>query len=465
MPGVNGKPVVRFDGQGYAHTTFDFGRATSGHYTLVLLARWTDEAPAHCKVVLAGETENWKFGYQDGDDQSWIAKDWVYQKDWNVYGPGKLDTHWHLHTGSIATAPEPRTRFWKDGLLLMDRPRGVNSDGPRRIALGGPALSQCEVAELVLYDRELTPAELTTLWKYFSDKYQVSSPAAAIRGSPPEEFHTNDAYPIGEGPFKPDWRSLKEYECPEWFRDAKFGIWAHWSPQCEPEEGDWYARHMYEQGSVQYQYHVSHYGHPSVFGYKDVCDAWKAEKWDPEKMIQLYKRAGAKYFVALANHHDGFDCWDSTYQPWNSVRVGPKKDIVGTWAKMARKYGLHFGVSVHSARSWEWFEVAHGSDAAGPMKGVPYDGALTKADGKGKWWEGLDPADLYGPHGAAHARGASGLGPPVVQPHDGLGGQVSTRPFIFRRHGPAAGRRGHERGRPFPEREPETTRRADGGRL
>jgi len=197
------------------------------------------------------------------------------------------------------------------------------------------------------------------------------------------------------GPFEPSWESLKNYECPEWFRDAKFGIWTHWSPQQVPEQGDWYARNMYIQGHRHYNYHVQHYGHPSKFGYKDICRLWTLEKWDPEGLMDLFVRAGAKYFVALANHHCNFDCWDSTYHEWNSVRVGPKRDVVGTWAKVARERGLRFGASVHTARAWWWFEVAHGSDKEGPMAGVPYDGNLTKEDGKGQWWEGLDPQKLY----------------------------------------------------------------------
>lgn len=207
---------------------------------------------------------------------------------------------------------------------------------------------------------------------------------------------------IAPGPFEPNWESLKQYEVPQWFQDAKFGIWAHWSPQCVPEEGDWYARGMYQEGSDQYNYHVKTYGHPSAFGYKDIINLWTAARWDPDRLMRLYKRAGAQYFVALANHHCNIDCWDSTYQEWNSVRVGPKKDIVGIWERAARKHGLRFGVTVHAARAWDWFQVAHGSDKAGPMAGVPYDGALTKADGGGTWWDGLDPQELYC---SAHADG------------------------------------------------------------
>jgi len=215
-----------------------------------------------------------------------------------------------------------------------------------------------------------------------------------------ENSDAKDQYSIADGPFKPTWDSLKQYKCPEWFRDAKFGIWAHWGVQCVPAQGDWYAWHMYRPGDREFQYHLEHYGHPSEFGLKDLCNAWKAEKWDPEKLMQLYKKAGTQYFVAMGNHHDNFDNWDSNYQPWNAVNVGPKKDLIGIWAKTARKAGLRFGVSIHSARAWDWLEAAHGSDSEGPLKGVPYDGALTKVDGKGKWWEGLDPVDLYGSHGA-----------------------------------------------------------------
>ena len=217
-----------------------------------------------------------------------------------------------------------------------------------------------------------------------------------------EETAAPTPIPIAPGPFKPSWDSLKNYRTPDWFRDAKFGIWAHWTAQCVPEQGDWYARSMYiskdgKSGKPHgdYTYHVAHYGHPSKFGFKDIDNLWHAENWDPEKLISLYKRAGAQYFVALANHHDNLDCYDSKYQPWNTLRVGPKKDIVGGWAKASRAAGLRFGVSVHGSRAWSWYEPAQGSDPDGPLKGVPYDGKLTKADGKGLWWEGLDPQDLY----------------------------------------------------------------------
>ena len=203
------------------------------------------------------------------------------------------------------------------------------------------------------------------------------------------------AEPMQTGKFEATWDSLAQYEAPQWFRDAKFGIWAHWGPQCEPEQGDWYARNMYFENERQGKFHREHYGHPSKFGFKDVIHEWKAENFDPDKLMALYKRAGAQYFVALANHHDNFDNFDSKYQPWNSVNIGPKKDLIAAWAKAARDQGLRFGVSLHASHAWTWYEIAQGADKTGPLAGAPYDGELTKADGKGQWWDGFDPQDLY----------------------------------------------------------------------
>jgi len=201
--------------------------------------------------------------------------------------------------------------------------------------------------------------------------------------------------PIAAGPFKADWNSLTNYQTPDWFRDAKFGVWAHWGPQCEPEHGDWYARNMYIPGQTDWKLHRTEYGHQSTNGFKDVIHQWKAANFNPDKLLAFYKENGARYFMALANHHDNLDLYNSKYQPWNSVAVGPQKDLVGGWAKAARKNGLRLGVSVHASHAWSWYEPAQGADTNGPLAGVSYDGKLTKADGKGKWWDGLDPQELY----------------------------------------------------------------------
>ena len=204
------------------------------------------------------------------------------------------------------------------------------------------------------------------------------------------------AEPIAPGKFQPTWDSLKQYQVPGLVSQREVRhLGALGDRRCEPEDSDWYARNMYMQGSRQNEFHVAHYGPPSQFGFKDVIHVWKAENLDPEKLVALYKRVGAQYFVAMANHHDNFDLWDSKYQPWNSVKVGPQKDLIGGWAKAAHEQGLPFGVSVHAAHAWSWYEITQSADKTGPFAGVPYDGKLTKADGKGKWWDGLDPQDLY----------------------------------------------------------------------
>jgi alpha-L-fucosidase len=200
---------------------------------------------------------------------------------------------------------------------------------------------------------------------------------------------------VAEGPYKADWKALGQaYSTPQWWRNAKFGAWAHWDPQSMPEQGDWYALRMYQQGSADYNYHLSQFGDPSEYGYKDICKNWVIDQWDPSALMDLYVEMGAKFFMAMGAHHDNFDNWDSSYQPWNSVRVGVKKDIVGTWEPIARQKGLRFGIGFHNtpARTWgQWMPVRYTNGAKGP-----FDALLTTADGKGKWWEGMNPADLYG---------------------------------------------------------------------
>ena len=174
--------------------------------------------------------------------------------------------------------------------------------------------------------------------------------------------------------FEPTFESLHTYSAPEWFRDAKFGIWSHWGPQSVPMFGDWYARNMYIQGTQQYEYHVRHYGHPSKFGYKDICALWKAEKFDPDALIAKYHKAGARYLMTQATHHDHFFNYDSKINRMNSVNVGPRKDILALWKAAADRYGMPFGLSEHLGASFSWWRVNKGCDATGPYAGVPYDG-------------------------------------------------------------------------------------------
>jgi alpha-L-fucosidase len=194
---------------------------------------------------------------------------------------------------------------------------------------------------------------------------------------------------IEKGPFEPTWESLRKFQCPEWFQDAKFGIWSHWGPQSLPMYGDWYAQRMYMEGSDQYRYHWRKFGHPSQFGWKDVVQLWKAEKFDPEGLMDLFVAAGAKYFVGQAAHHDNFHNWNSTHHRWNAVNMGPCKDIVGLWQKAAQSHGLPFGLSEHIGATFNWYKSTKGADKTGPFTGVPYDGG--------------DPAfeDFYLPNQAA----------------------------------------------------------------
>ncbi len=189
---------------------------------------------------------------------------------------------------------------------------------------------------------------------------------------------------IQSGPFKGTRESLKNYVIPQWFRDAKFGIWAHWGPQSAIEAGDWYARNMYMQGSKQNKHFIEHCGHPSKIGYKDTIHNWKAERFDPDYLLGLYKKAGAKYFMTMGAHHDNFDLWNSKNHRWNAVQMGPKKDIVGLFKKAAQKHDLKFCISDHLWISPKWFSTCKGADKDGPYAGMHYDG--------------VDPqnADMYG---------------------------------------------------------------------
>lgn len=253
--------------------------------------------------------------------------------------------------------------------------------------------------------------------------------APALLPPAPIPIPAPSGFGAAAGPFQPTWESLgATYQVPDWYRDAKFGIWAHWGPQCQPEMGDWYAQNMYKfstNPTSVYQFHCKKYDHPSKFGFKDVINEWKADKWKPEELLALYKKAGAKFFAAMANHHDNLDMWESKYQPWNSVAVGPKKNIIDGWAKATREAGLKFAVSVHASHTWDWLQVAQDSDPSGEFAGVQYDGLVSKADGKGKWWDGLDPQDLYAQY---HQKGNYGwtLSPQANQARGRRGNQQST---------------------------------------
>jgi alpha-L-fucosidase len=204
--------------------------------------------------------------------------------------------------------------------------------------------------------------------------------------------------PIAPGPFEPTWESIEKHYPgePSWLREAKFGIWVHFGPQAAGKSGDWYARNLYKPSHNAYKNHLKNYGHPSEVGYKEVLRAWNPDKLDPVALVATYRDAGARFLIIQGVHHDNFDLWNSRYQPWNSTRLGPKRDLLGEWAKAAKNAGIRYGITFHHEYTWWWWQTAFGSDKEGPLAGLPYDGHLTLADGKGKWWEGLDPRLLYG---------------------------------------------------------------------
>jgi alpha-L-fucosidase len=151
-----------------------------------------------------------------------------------------------------------------------------------------------------------------------------------------------------EGPFRPDWESLENYKVPEWYMDAKFGIFIHWGVYSVPAFGsEWYPRLMYIEGSEEYKHHVATYGAQDKFGYKDFIPLFKAEKFDPAAWARLFKESGAKYVVPVFEHHDGFAMYDSGLSDWTAAKMGPHRDLMGDLAKAVRAEGLHLGASSH----------------------------------------------------------------------------------------------------------------------
>jgi alpha-L-fucosidase len=212
--------------------------------------------------------------------------------------------------------------------------------------------------------------------------------------------------------FEPNIQSLGfGYRAPQWFADAKFGIYAHWGVYSISGQQEWYPRNMYIPGHEANRYHIEHYGHPSTFGYKDMIPLWQAENFDPDALLDIVRRAGARYFCTCAVHHDNFDLWNSRHHKWNAVNMGPKKDLVGMFREATLKAGLRWGVTTHLARSDQWFQTNKNSDEQGAYDGndpaywdfyfppLPedHDGHVTPAHRE--HWKArlIDLIDNYGP--------------------------------------------------------------------
>lgn len=172
---------------------------------------------------------------------------------------------------------------------------------------------------------------------------------------------------IERGPFKDTWESLSEYQVPAWYQKAKFGIFIHWGIYSVPAfDNEWYSRNMYIKDSKAYQHHIENYGKQDEFGYKEFIPMFKAEKFQPDELIELFQKAGAKYVVPVAEHHDGFQMYKSEISHWNAYEMGPKRDVLGELSKSCKKYGLQIGASSH--RIEHWFFMGHGKEFDSDIK-------------------------------------------------------------------------------------------------
>lgn len=172
--------------------------------------------------------------------------------------------------------------------------------------------------------------------------------------------------------FNPTWESLEQYSLPEWVKDAKFGIFLHWGVYSVPAfESEWYPRNMYDSSTKVYKHHVKTYGSTANFGYKDFIPLFKAEKFNAEQWVDLFKRAGAKYVVPVAEHHDGFAMYRSALTKWNAYEMGPKRDVIGELAAATKKAGLVFGLSSHRIEHWWFFN--HGKHYASDVLDPKYN--------------------------------------------------------------------------------------------
>lgn len=176
---------------------------------------------------------------------------------------------------------------------------------------------------------------------------------------------------IAKGPYQDTWESLSRYSVPEWYRNAKFGIFIHWGIYSVPAFGsEWYSRNMYVKDSPEYKHHVETYGKHTEFGYKDFIPMFTADKFDPDAWAELFQQAGARYVVPVAEHHDGFQMYESEISHWNAAEMGPKRDVLGQLKDSCRKRGMEVGASSH--RVEHWFFMGHGreydSDVREPME-------------------------------------------------------------------------------------------------
>jgi alpha-L-fucosidase len=190
---------------------------------------------------------------------------------------------------------------------------------------------------------------------------------------------------VQNGQFRADWASLSRYQVPDWYRDAKFGIFIHWGVYSVPAFGsEWYPREMYTAGSKENEHQVSLHGPLTKFGYKDFIPMFKAQHYDPQAWARLFKESGARYVIPVFEHHDGFQMYDSNLSDWTAVKMGPHRDLMGDLEKEVRAQGLHFGASSHRIEH-DWFMDpgrAVPSDVNDPQNAALYGPAQIQLEDK-----------------------------------------------------------------------------------
>jgi alpha-L-fucosidase len=216
----------------------------------------------------------------------------------------------------------------------------------------------------------LSPEEIDQIWQQASAKYDPMRAALLQRVDAVDQ----------KGPFRPDWQSLRDYKVPDWYKDAKFGIFIHWGVYSVPAFGsEWYPRQMYQQGSEEYKHHLAVYGPQDKFGYKDFIPKFTAQKFDPAAWARLFKDAGAKYVVPVFEHHDGFAMYDCGLSDWTAAKMGPHRDVWGELAAAVRQQGLHLGASSHRVEHNFFFDGGRNfrSDVNDPRFAALYGPAHT----------------------------------------------------------------------------------------
>jgi len=222
-----------------------------------------------------------------------------------------------------------RTTHWNLRLLLL-------AVAMAALFRGTPGLAQTRDSDSPT--DTVSPEKIDQLWQQASAKYDATRVALLKRVDEADQ----------KGPFRADWESLRNYKVPDWYKDAKFGIFIHWGVYSVPAFGsEWYPRQMYQQGSEEYKHHLAVYGPQDKFGYKDFIAKFTAEKFDPSGWAKLFKEAGAKYVVPVFEHHDGFAMYDCGLSDWTAAKMGPRRDLWGELAKAVRQEGLHLGASSH----------------------------------------------------------------------------------------------------------------------